>query len=746
VFSTFRVFVIKKIDGKQFGANPAIEEIAMKPNVQIWRDRSGVVHVDAENREDLFWGQGYAQAADRGLQMILMRILGQGRASELLDASDETLAIDTFFRKMNWSGGMGEQLSALTPEARNFLGSYVSGVNARFREKTPWEFKLIGCKVDPWKMEDTVMMTRMLGYLTLSQSQGEIERLFVEMVQAGVDQGRLEALFPGLLEGLDIDLIRKVKLNERIVPPSLLWNIPVPRMMASNNWVVAGSKTASGSPILANDPHLEINRLPSVWQEMSLRVNERYMFGGAMPGFPGILAGRNPDLAWGVTYAFMDTIDSWIEDCRHGKYRRGKDEWKPFRKRTETILRKKKAPEELLFFENDHGVLDGDPAEPGYYLATRWSADRSGAESINQILNMWNVSTVEAGMDTMGRAEADWSFVFADTAGNIGFQMSGLLPKRKDGAMGLVPLPGWQAENDWGEFYGHRDLPRALNPDQGFFATANHDLNAHGNVCPINMPMGPYRADRIAALLEKGNNLTVDDMCAMHYDVFSTQAEAFMEILRPLLPLTDQGEILREWDLRYDEHSKGAYLFEAFYTELLREVFGKNGFGEDVFDHLIQETGTFIDFYLNFDRVLLSENSPWFAGAGRDDLYRRVAARALTAAPRPWGETRQFVMRHMLFGGKLPAFLGFDRGPVTGIGGRGTIHQGQIYNSAGRQTTFFPSFRFITAMDEADARTNLAGGPSDRRFSKWYVNDLENWIAGRYKTLSADPEQEKSPF
>ena len=718
----------------------------MNSKAKIWRDKNGVAHVEAEMLEDLFWGQGYAQATDRGMQMILMRILGQGRAAELLDGSDETLAMDTFFRRMNWGGNTADQVAALTTESRAWMAAYVEGINARFQEKTPWEFKLIGCPVEPWQMEDTIMMTRMLGYLTLSQSQAEIERLVVEMIQAGVDTPHLEALFPGLLKDLDLDLLARVKLHERIVPPSQLWNIAVPRMMASNNWVVAGSKTASGRPILSNDPHLEVNRLPNVWQEMSLRVGDRYMMGGAMPGFPGILSGRNPDVAWGVTYAFMDTIDSWIEDCRGGKYRRGKDEWKPFRKRTETVCRKKQTPVKMLFFENDHGVLDGDPFIPGHYLATRWSAARSGAESINMILNMWSVRTVEEAMDTMGRAEADWSFVFADTAGDIGFQMSGLLPKRREGISGLIPLPGWEPENDWQGYYSHGDLPRAFNPEQGFFTTANHDLNAWGKVTAINMPMGPYRAERIASLLEERQDLTEEDMFAMHFDVYSTHAQQFMDILRPLLPDTSQGEILRNWDLCYDRDSRGAYLFEAFYADLLREVFGKNGVGQAVFDHLVQETGTFIDFYLNFDRVLLSETSPWFGGDSRESLYRKVAGNALATEPRPWGETRRVHFRHMLFGEKLPAFLGFDRGPVTGIGGRATIHQGQIYRSGGRETTFFPSFRIVTDMAGDHCRTNLAGGPSDRRFSKWYVSDLENWLNGTYKTLSADPDQEKIPF
>jgi penicillin amidase len=168
----------------------------------------------------------------------------------------------------------------------------------------------------------------MVGYLTLAQSQDEIERLLVELVQGDISKEKLDELFPGILAGLDIDLIKKVTLNERIVPPNILWNSAAPRMMASNNWVISGNKTASGKPIVANDPHLEVNRLPNVWCEIALQSQGRYIFGGSMPGFPGVLSGRGTDVAWGVTAGFVDACDSWIEQCKDGKYyREDGDQW-----------------------------------------------------------------------------------------------------------------------------------------------------------------------------------------------------------------------------------------------------------------------------------------------------------------------------------------------------------------------------------------------------------------------------------
>jgi penicillin amidase len=718
----------------------------MKSGVRISRDDNGVVHVEAAAEPDLYWGQGYAHATDRGLQMLVMRILGQGRVSELLDSSDDAVEIDRFFRRMNWTGETRPQLDLLAEDARTGLQHYCDGVNCALSKKYPWEFRLLRYRPERWQPDNTITIARMIGYLTLQQSQAEMERLLVEMVQAGVGQEKLEELFPGLLGGLDVELLRKVELPKRIVPGRILWGTAAPRMMASNNWVVSGRKTASGKPILASDPHLEGNRLPNVWCEIALQGQGRYLVGGSMPGIPGILIGRNPDVAWCPTYAFMDAADSWIERCKDGKYSREPDQWVPFRERKETILRKKKPPVEVTFYENEHGVLDGDPYREGYYLATRWAAGPSGGRSWTQIHRMWRVTSVEEGMDTLGKVESAWNFLLADRHGNIGYQMSGLMPKRRDGVSGLVPLPGWKKENDWQGFVPHEDLPRILNPEHGYFATANHDLNRYGKAKPINLPMGPYRADRISQLLEAENRLTPSDMFKVHFDVYSLQAELFMKILKPLLPNTRQGEILRTWDCRYDADSQGAYLFEQFYHRLVREVFGKGGLGEEVVDHLAEETGIFVDFYMNFDRVLICERSQWFGGRSREEIYRNVAAEALVVEPRAWGKARRYIMRHFLFGGKLPAFLGFDRGPITAIGGRATVHQGQMYRSGNRATTFVPSFRLVTDMATDECRTNLQGGPSDRRFSRWYCSDLESWRSGRYKSVSPDATQKRKPF
>lgn len=704
--------------------------------LRMSRDAHGVPQIHGDDLTRVHWGMGYCHMMDRGLQMLLMRALGQGRAAELLDGSDEMVEIDRFFRRMNWAGASAASQGAeLEGEARRAVEAYCDGVNARMREKVPWELKLVGMKPEPWQLADCVLIARMMGYLTLAQSQGEIERLLVEMVQAGIEDEYLEALFPGCTRSLDREIINKVKLGARVVPSALKWLSSAPTMMASNNWVISGELSSSGAAMLGNDPHLETNRLPNVWCELSVRWDAGYALLATVPGLPGPLVGRTERVAWGATYTFMDAVDSWVEECRDNKFRRG-DEWVEFDRRVETIKRKKGPDVEVVFWENEHGTLDGDPAREGFYLATRWSAASSGAASLSAAFGMWSVTSVEEAMGTIGEIESAFNWVLADDEGNIGYQMSGLMPLRHEGWNGLFPAPGWDPEYDWRGFAALEDLPRAFNPPEGYIVTANQDLNALGKLAPINMPMGDYRARRIAERLESRTDHDVASFQAIQMDVHSIQAREFMPLLEPLLDEGPAAKALAEWDLEYTPRSVGASAFEAFYRELLVEMFGGR-FGTEVARYLADATGVFIDFYQDFDRLLVADSSPWHSGRERDDIWRAALERVRNTEPKTWGEVNAIPLTNIFFSGKLPAFLGFDHRPIPLRGGRATPHQGQVYVADGRQTSFTPSLRLVADMSERGLHTALCGGPSDRRFSGLYVSGVAGWLEGELKQRSA---------
>jgi penicillin amidase len=716
--------------------------------VEVVRDRHGVPHVRAVSESDAYRGLGSCHGADRALQLLLMRVVAAGRGSELLQANDAMLTLDRFFRRMNLVGEAEEEAGKLRSGDRALAAAYCEGLNATLAERYPWELRLLRYRPEPWTISDSIAISRAMGYVQVAQHQADMERLLVQMVQGGVSRERLEELFPGLLDGLDTALVREVRLGERTVPDGVRWMSAAPGALASNNWAIAATRTAGGHAILAGDPHLEVNRLPAVWYETVLEFDGRFAVMTTIPGLPFPAVCRTEALAWSPTYACLDAVDSWIEDCREGAYRRvidGRESWQPFQARSEVIERRRGPAVRMVVYENDHGILDGDPHQPALRLATRWSgATGTGAASLAAGFAAMRASDVAEGAAALGGVETAWNWALADRHGDIGYQMSGLMPRRRAGWRGLVPLPGWDPTNDWQGFVSPDELPRATSPATGYLVSANNNLNDLGREKPITLPMGDDRATRIAELLQRRADWRVTDVHCMQMDVHSRQAERYMTLLRPLLPTTREGRLLHEWDCDYEPSSLGATLFERFYQELLREVVG-GVCGVEVAGCLANNTAIFAGFYGAFDRVLLAESSGWFGGASRESVYRAALERALDRPARPWGAQRQVTLRHLMLGGRLPGWAGFDRGPLVLRGGRATVHQGQIFLLDGRQTTWAPSYRFVTDLGEPAAWTTLAGGASDRRFSRWYANELDDWLAGRFKRLAPTPRDIGGP-
>jgi len=172
-----------------------------------------------------------------------------------------------------------------------------------------------------------------------------------------------------------------------------------------------------------------------------------------------------------------------------------------------------------------------------------------------------------------GLTFAPFNWVFADRAGNIGYQLGGLVPKQPEGSSGLIPFLGWDKKQNWDGMVDPKLYPRTVNPECDFIVTANQDLNFMGQFAPMKLSISSYRADRICELLREKDDLTVEDMKRIHYDLYALQAREFMAVIRPLLPETENGELLREWDLCYDADSLGATLFERVYRELVLLVF-----------------------------------------------------------------------------------------------------------------------------------------------------------------------------
>lgn len=699
----------------------------------------GYPYIQAESEIDLYYGLGYAHCRDRQMQMWLYKLIGQGRTSECLQAAHELIEADTFMRWIDLAGD-AEAESARLPEAiRATLKSYCRGVNQALGDsKTRGEFRLVGYTPDAWTPADTLLTVKLSG---LFQSQAVGEKFILQLIQNGLDVARLKELFPAIEEEISSELVvilKQVKLGTPVLPQTLAWRDLLPSIPASNNWVLAPRKTASGKAMLCGDPHWAL-QLPSTWYLATLTSGDFYVMGATLPGAPVMPLGRTAQLAWAPTYGTADVNDFYVEEVRDGEYRRG-EEWLPLKSREDTLRPKKEAPIHLRFFETVHGPLESEPGENGFYLSFAWSVkhqEDTAAASLEQFFKLVHAREVEEAMGCFARMQyGAFNWVMADQVGDIGYQLSGLFPKKPEGSSGLLPYLGWEPSQDWVGMEDPQRYPRALNPPDGFIVTANQDLNALGQVKPMTLPMSSYRADRIRTLLAEVDGLAVDDMKRFHYDRYSLQAEAFMHILRPLLPPNQNGEILKVWDLCYTADSLGATLFERVHRELVRLVFGEHGVGLEVVDYVLEETLLGAILHNNFDRVLLQEESAWFDDLPRVELLAQAIERGLAKAPVPHAQTRKVKFTNLFFAGKLPASMGFDY-PFEHIGSAATIPQSVSYKQGGRPISYAATLRLISDFSEEQMHANIAGGASDRRFSGYYTAGLKEWESGEYFLMRA---------
>ncbi|HEY2250531.1 MAG TPA: penicillin acylase family protein [Planctomycetaceae bacterium] len=718
------------------------------------RTAGGVVEIWGDDPLDVQRGLGFFHAHDRFVQMMLVRLVGQGRLCECLSDDDEALGIDIFMRQLGLARMARDEVARLTPGARDFGQAYADGVNDYVkRHARPLEFHLVAYHPDPWEPADTLLTINVMSYVGLAQTQQDLEKFVIQAIQRGTSIERLKKLYAPHLDGVTdelVELIRRVQIFQPIIPrlPPVL-----PSFTSSNNWAVAPQRSETGRALNCHDPHLECNRLPGVWYEALLHTPDDYQMGATMPGVAGVIMGRTRQLSAGFTYGFMDMIDYFIEECRGATYRRD-DGWKPFKQRRETIYRKKHAAMEIVIHENEHGTLECNPSEPaptdGYYLCRAYAAQRGGAaRSLAALIEIRQASSVAPARHALREVSISGNWVIADRAGNIAYQQSGLLPVRR--TSGLYPVPGWWTDHAWQGIVPAEELVWIENPPDGFLATANDDRNQPGKPQAINLCQGPHRRERIDELLTAKARLSIADMQRIQADLLSPQARRFMTFLRPLLPDTPAGKLLADWDLRYNVESRGASLFEAFYHALLREVFGKGLFGLDVWDALVSATNLLGAYFHVFDDAVLAGDESWFGGRERAAVFRQILENVLALpieSVRPWGEQRQITMRNLFFGGKLPAIVsrifGIDYGPIALAGGRATIVQGQIFQTHGRQTTFAPSYRSVTDMGIDEIHTALAGGPSGNFFSAFYKTDIARWLNFEYKTIRADGDRESS--
>jgi penicillin G amidase len=711
------------------------------------RDTAGVPHIRATTLLDALYGLGYVHAIDRGTQLLFSRDVAEGTASGGIANREPLRETDCFFRRVGLHLGIDEDLAAMDPVNLRRVLVYCAGVNDGLMAKgRSLAMRATGFATRPWDPRAVLMVGRLLGFGGLAISQIQNERLLVDLIHAGARDAALAAMFEPRLRDLDFDLMRKVNISNQLSDEALELLTDLPRLAGSNAWAVAPQRSASGCAMLAADPHLEVNRLPAIWYEAVLTWEDKYVLGSTLPGMPLFSVGRTQSLAWGVTYMKGDTIDYFVEDCRPGgktgwQYRRG-DEWLDFRVRHELIEQKGESPLDLCVLENDLGTLESDVAEAGYYLSVAWASRRlHSSQSVETWLELFDCDTTSHAMDIVSNCPLPTlCFIFADRDGHIGMQGCGAIPMRPKEYAGLVPLAGWDVANHWNGWYSQELMPSKYDPPEGFVATANEENNPPNGVLLVTQTVHDYRLRRIVERLKEVPQATVEDFQRLQYDTKSMQAHDILMAVLPLMPDGWLKQRLTDWDCRYELDSVTAPLFQQFYRYLMMEMLGNDrGVGWRRMVYLCSRAGFSSMVLTAADRLWKKEQSWWWHGRDRKEIVRRAAARVVEKPGETWGDVNDFHFTDRFFGEhRVGKMLGFNSRRQGMRGCHATPFQGHVVHTAKRETTFAPSYHFVTDFAAPCAWTNLPGGPSESRFSRFYRNDIPLWVEGKYKRLCAD--------
>lgn len=713
----------------------------------VARDANGVPHLRATTWADVLYGLGYMHALDRPTQMLFARTVASGRSAELISDKPQLVETDRFFRRVALYANLEREVSQLPDNIFGQLTVYCEGVNDGLKDSgRSLPMWATGFTPTPWNQVSVLLVGQLLNFGGLVVGQLQNERILFELILAGVSDDKLSELFHPLLENADFDLLRQLKISSQLSDEALELISDLPRLAGSNAWAIAPSRSATGHALLASDPHLEVNRLPSIWYEAVLEWHGHYVLGATLPGCPLFAVARTEKLSWGVTYLKGDTSDYFIEDCRQGgetgwQYRRG-DQWIAFERRSEQIVRKGHGSEELVVYSNPQGTLESNPlpGQPGYYISTKWIGDNQGAgSSIGVWLDVVASNSVLEAMERVRECPLPTlNWIFADREGHIGQQANGWFPKRNKKYNGLLPIPAWDEKNHWQGRLDESVLPRSYDPREGFVATANEDpVDGHNPSRLVTMVVPDYRKRRILERLRELPQATVKDMEDLQYDVVSLQARELLAIFLPHLPEGRLKQKLAAWDLRYNPESIEATMFVRLYRHVLLEIFGhEQGIGFLRMLYLCTRIGFSTMVLTAIDKLLIKQESLWWQGRDKGDLIRRAGERVQSMPDDTWAVTNGFHFTNRFLESKLVGrAFGLHTSELPMPGCHATVFQGHLLKSAKRETTFAPSYHFVTDLGADEAWTNLPGGPSESGLSGFYKNDLVRWRTGQYKRL-----------
>jgi penicillin G amidase len=731
--------------------------------VEIVRDHWGVPHIFAEEDVDAYYGLGWATAQDRLFQMELTRRVAQGRLAELLGPS--FVATDKLFRTMALHSTGQRMLAEARPEARAAATAYAQGVNAYVASlggSLPPEFALLRTSFAPMKDDDFVGV---LGFMCWGLNQAWTFDPLYEKLVAKVGPDRAAELFPYNRGGSPsvYPAAAAPKLSLFQLSPSeeeVLGFLPT--LSASNNWVVGPAKSASGKPILANDPHLG-HGIPGIWYEAHLQTKALDVIGVTVPGFPAVSIGHNRHIAWGFTNVMLDAADFFVETLKPetGEVM-SRGQWVKVENHEETIPVRGAAPVKLAVRLTPHGPIVSELMGQGETraLAYEWTfhADRVA----NEIDAFWDLDRARNWQEFRAAVRRfgalSQNIAYADVEGHIGLQATGAIPRLKGAPEGTLFREGASGEQDWDGFVPFEDMPRSFDPERGWLASANNPTLPAPMPYYISSQWEPVdRYERIVELLQAKDKLSVEDVQRMQMDstlysarVMTPMILAAFEAAPPSDPALQAALAdLRGWSLDMAPESQAASVFAVFYRRLFHEVFD---------DELGSELAQGYRSRGNLSAIMLQQvmtvgPDRWFdrvdtpAVETKADTIRAAFTRAVhelqaLLGPDPrdwaWGRLHTIELQHPLGrASRLLAFF-FNRGPYPIAGHTQTVNKGEFAEEDFRVKSG-PSMRQITDFaDLARGRAVIPAGESGLPGSRHYDDLLPLWRKGEYHPFLMD--------
>lgn len=804
-----------------------LDVAGLQETVTVTRDDAGIPRIVAESDHDLFFAQGFVHAQDRFWEMDFRRHVTAGRLAELFGESQ--VPTDVFIRTLDWRGVAEAEYELLDESTRAYYDAYAEGVNAYLAERSGADLSLEyavlalqnpGYSPEPWTAVDSIAWLKAMAWDLRSNLEDEVDRALLATALPPEEVARLHPEFawgemptilddaPGIAgvpsspaasdatvtsdersDAASSTVLAALRTSLDTVPELLG---PAGNEIGSNSWVVAGSLTESGLPLLANDPHLGAS-MPSVWTQMGLacgELDEDCTFdvaGYTFSGLPGVIIGHNDRVAWGFTNLGPDVADLYLERVTGDTYELDGVQV-PLTLREETIEVAGGEPRTVTVRSTRRGPIVTDAGGAYATVAAEYppaagieaaGTDSTGTESTGTdstgtdstgtdsagteiaLSLQWTAltpGTTPQAVFPMNRART-WdefrraaslfdvpaqNLVYADVDGNIGYQAPGDIPVRLSGD-GTVPVPGWTSANGWAGSIPFEQLPNELNPSRGYIVTANNAVTAGGPLLTRDWDSG-YRAlaikQRLQTLVASGAPITAADLADIQLDTADANAQALLPLIASLELDGDAARgqaLLAEWDARADADSAEAAYFAVFWRTLLDCMFG------DLPEGTRPSGG---DRWISVvDRLVDEPNAAWWRDAdtgaeGRDAVISAALAGAwqetsdrLGDDPSQWrwGRLHTLTLTNQSFGesGIAPIEWLFNRGPYE-VGGGSAIANAMSWDAQeGYDVRWVPSMRMVIDLADYDRSRwiNLTGA-SGHAFHPHYTDQTPKWQHG----------------